>query len=115
MGGTWDDKQFLVAFFGAFPYHMPSGHALEGIFAEVAAVSLLAVNEKHRSLNLLRPGKKGLVQEALAADNVPAVIGVATALMLAAWSLIICVIVLDEPRSVFWKRIDDTTGALISS
>ena len=74
MGGSWDDKQFLVAFFGAFSNHMPSGHALEGIFAEVAAVSLLAVDEKHRSLNLLRPGKEGLVQKTLAADNVPAII-----------------------------------------
>ena len=111
MGGTWDDKQFFIAFFSAFPYHMPSGHALEGIFAEVAAVSLPAVNEKHRSLNLLRPGKEGLVQKTLAANNVPAVIGVTATLMIAAWSLVICVIVLDEPGSILRKRIYDTTGS----
>ena len=78
-----DDKQLFVAFFDTFSNYMLPGHALKGIFAEVAAVGLLAVDKKHRSLNLTCPGQKGLVQEALAADDVPAVIGVAAALVIA--------------------------------
>ena len=115
MGRSGDDKHFFIALFGAFSNNMPSSHALEGILAEVAAVSLLAMNKKHWSLDLLRPSQKWLVQKTLATDNVPAVIGVAAALRIAALGLVLSGIVFDKPWSVLRKRIDDTAGTLISS
>ena len=115
MGGTRDDKELFVAFFCTFPDHMFSGHALEGILAEIAAVSLLSVDQKDRSLNLSGPGQKGLVQETLATDNIPAVVGVAAALVIAAGSLVISMVVLDEPGRILRKRIDYATRTLISS
>ena len=103
MGGSGDDHQFLVA---------ASKEAI-GILAEIAAVGLLTVDEQNRILDFTRPGKQGLVQEALAADDVPAVVGVAAALVIAARGLIVGMIVLDEPGSIFRKRVDDAAGALI--
>ena len=115
MGSSGDDHELLVAFYGAFSDDMLSGHALKGILAEIAAVGLLAVDEKHGRLNLSGPGQQGLVQETLAADHVPAIIGIAAAHMITARSLIVGVIVLDEPGGILGERIDDTTGTLISS
>ena len=71
VGGAGDDHEFLVG----------AGQQAEGVLAEIAAVGLLAVDEEDGILDLAGPGQQGLVQEALAADDVPPVVGVAAALV----------------------------------
>ena len=87
MGGTRDYHQLLVSFDGALTLDVAAGHALKCILAEIAAVGLLAVDEENGSLDFSRPGQKRLVQEALATDDVPAILGVAAALVIAARGL----------------------------
>ena len=102
MGSSRDNHEFLVA----------AGKETIGILAEIAAVGLLTVDEQNWILDFSRPGQQGLVQEALASDDVPAVVGVAAALVIAARGLIVGMIVLDEPGSIFRKRVDDAAGPL---
>ena len=63
----------------------------------------------------MRPGQQGLVQETLASDDIPAVVGVAAALVVAARRLIISVIILYKPGSLFRKRVNDTTRTLVGA
>ena len=105
MGRPGDDKEFLVPFFCTLSYDMLPCHPLEGIFAEIAAVCLLAMDEKHGSINLCGPGQQRLVQETLAADDVPAVVGVAAALVIASGCLVISMVILDKPRRILGKGV----------
>ena len=61
----------------AFRKALSTSHQPKGIFAEIAAVGFFAVDQEHRRRNLRGPGKQGLVQETLAADDVPTIGGIA--------------------------------------
>ena len=73
------------------------------------------MDEQNGILDFSRPGQQRLVQEALAADDVPAVCGIAAALVIAARGLIVGVIVLDEPGGILGQGVDDAAGALVST
>ena len=64
MRGSGDYHKFLVT----------SGHQSVGIFAEIAAVGFLAVDEENRILDLAGPCKQRLIHETLASDDIPSVI-----------------------------------------
>ena len=78
-------------------------------------MGLLAVDEQHGVLNLVRPAEKRLVEERLRADNVPAVGRVAAALVVAARAFVVGVIVLHELRHILGQRVDDATGPFVST
>ena len=48
MGSSGDYEEFLVAFLRALTYDFLSGHPLEGVLAEIAAVSPFSVDQKYR-------------------------------------------------------------------
>ena len=101
MRGARDDVEFLVALLCTLPLNVLSRHALKGIFAEVAAVGLLAMDKQHGCLNLVRPAEQRLVEERLTADDVPAVGRVAAALVIASLGFVISMVILHKPRRVF--------------
>ena len=131
MRGSGDDEEFLVALLvraGVFAggdfvgrstlgngrvEGLPASHLLEGIFSEVARVSLLAVNEQHGVLNLTGIVEDGLVEERLTSCDVPAVGAIARAFMIAAFCLVVSIIVFHEPGGSIRQRVDDTTGTLV--
>ena len=89
VGRAGDYQHLLVALDCALSYHFAARHTLECIFAEIAAVRLLAVDKQHGILDFLRPAEQGLIEETLASDDVPAVVGIAAALVIAAFSLVV--------------------------
>lgn len=62
MDGLGNDEQVLVV----------ALEALEGVFAEIARVGFLAVDEEHGTFNLAGIGKYGGVEESEARCDVPA-------------------------------------------
>ena len=109
MDGSRDDVEFLVADDGAPVFASFEGiwdgglltcHCLESPLAEVAAVSLLAVDEQHGVRNLVGIAEQVLVEERLTAADIPAVIRSAAALMIATRSGIVVAVLLDKLRNL---------------
>ena len=69
-----------------------------GILAEIAGMCLVAMHHKHCGADLIGVFQDRLVQEGLAADDVPAAVGVERAYVIAALCLVIIIIVLYEIR-----------------
>ena len=69
MDGSGDDHQFLVIRILAV-----SDHVGIGVTAEITGVGVLAVNQKDRTADLIGVLKDRLVDETLAADDVPAAV-----------------------------------------
>ena len=108
MDGTGDDHEFLVVrVFAVFD------HVGIGVFAEIAGMGVLAVNQKDCASDLIGILKDRLVDKALAADDVPAAVGIQGTGVIASLSFVIVVVILHKERRVFRKRIDHTAAKFI--
>lgn len=90
-----DYQQLFVVRVGVVLYHRGVGVA-----AEVAGVCLFAVHDEHRAADFVAVLEYRLVEERLAARDVPAAVGVQRTRVIAALRLIVGVVVLDELRRV---------------
>lgn len=103
-----DDQQFLVV-----RVRVVLDHGGVGVAAEIAGMGLLTVHHQHRAADLVDVPQNRLVQERHASDHVPSAIGVQGTGMVAAWGLVIVVVILDEERGVIRKRVDHAAGQRI--
>ena len=76
-------------------------------------MGLLAVDEQYGRLYLVGVVEDGLVEERLAARCIPAVGGVAAALVVTALGLIIRVVIFHKPGSSLWQWVNDTASAFV--
>ena len=77
-----DDEKLLVLRVLAVLHHVGVS-----VFAEIAGVSRVAVDDQDRGADLIGVLQDGLIDEALAADDVPAAVGVEGTGMIAALCL----------------------------
>lgn len=105
MARARDNHQLLVASFQLF----------ERVLAEVAAVGVLAVDDKHRAFDFVGIGEQLCVQERCCGLHRPAAVRVERAFMVAARRLVVGVVVLDELGRVLGKRIDDSACERVCS
>ena len=122
MGGSGDDEEFLVAdglapVLGGVEFcgdiRLLAGHLFECAFAEVAAVGLFAVDDEHRVTDFVGVCEKLGVHERGACGGGPALVAVEGALVVAAWGLVVGVVILDKVRSVVRERVNDTAGQVV--
>ncbi len=87
----------------------------KGVFSEVVGVCFVAVHDQDCVFKLVGIFKKFEVDEGEDRCGVPAVVGVAAALMVAARCLVVCVIVFDKLGSIVGQGVDDAAGALVGA
>ena len=92
MCSSGNNHYLLVPHHSTLALRVHASHLLESVFAEIAAVRLLAVHQQHRSLYLCGPGQQRLVEKRLCANQIPAVGTVAATLVIATGTLIISMI-----------------------
>ena len=105
MHSVWHDEQFLVVSFQLF----------EHIFAEVAGMGVLAMDEEHSRADLVSIRQNGLVDERERGCHVPSVVGAEGAFVVAARGLVEGVIVLHELRGIGGQRVRHTSCQGVAS
>ena len=97
------NQQFLVVSF----------QLLECVFAEVARMGFLSMHQQDGTAYLVAVAQDGHIDERERRSFVPAVVGVERALVVAAWCLVIGMVVFHELRNVVGERVDYATGKRI--
>lgn len=78
-------------------------------------MGLVAVDHQDRVSDFISVSKQARVQQGCSSRYVPAAVRVKAALVVAARGLVICVVVLNKLRRVFWQRINYLAGLGIAA
>ena len=100
MYGVRNDQQFLIPRKRIVPYHI-----FVGIPAEIAGMSLLSMDHKDRTADLIGIAQDRLIKKGHAAGHVPASVGVEGTGMISSVRLIISIIIFYKERGILRQRI----------
>ena len=113
MGGTRDDEQLLILRNGIgfdARCRLALHHIFISILTEVARMGFLSVHHKNGRANLVGVVKETGIGVCLSTYYTPSVVRVTAAFMIAAFGLVVVVIVLHELRSIGRQRVNNTAS-----